>query len=306
MANPTGPAISASAEKAKPRGRALLTLFSLISLVTIFLLDLYAGEDSKGGPLISAPFCLPYLFVMLRLRKRPRSALALAITMSCAMVGPAVWLILYARSWDARWWIPSGLGVVAMAQLVLAVIAVRSWRSLPPERGQWRIIIANAAYGVIALIILIWVLRDMPNRITENENGTVWLLQDVHKAAASYASTYGGVYPAHLTAFNASPGDSQPDCKAASLLSLPLSPSNPDRFQGQGWGGEYVFEYSAGGPAKSSAGCLGAKTYSLRARPLVYRRTGRRSFLIDEGGVIRATREDRWARVNDPTVQSSK
>jgi hypothetical protein len=306
MANSTAPAISASAEKAKPRGRALVTLFSLISLVTIFLLDLYAGGDSKGGPLISTPFWLPYLFVILRLRKRPKSALALAITMSCAMAGPAVWLILYARSWDARWWIPSGLAVVAMAQLALAVIAVRSWRNMPSEPGQWRVIIANATYGVIALIILIWVLRDMPNRITENENGTVWLLQDVHKAAASYASTYGGVYPAHLTAFDASPGDSAPTCNAASLLSLPLSPSDPDSFQGRGWGGEYVFEYFAGSPAKSSAGCVGAARYTLRARPVVYRRTGRRSFLIDETGVIHATGENRPARVGDPAIQSSK
>lgn len=185
MATPISPPTSASLGEQKPRGLALVILFSLVSLVTIFVLDLYAGGSAKAGPFTSAPFWLPYLFVILRLRKRPKSALALAIAMNAAMIVPAVWLFFYARSWDARWWIPSGLAAVAIAQLVLAVTAVRAWRSLPPVPKSWRIIVANAAYAVIALMILTWFLHNVPDRITENENGTVWLLNNVHRAASS-------------------------------------------------------------------------------------------------------------------------
>lgn len=206
------------------RGRLLIAALAVISLITIFWLDLYAGGNPKGGPLLSAPFWLPYLFVILRLRKRPKSALVLAIAMSSAMIMPAIWLLLYARSWDANAWVQSGLAIFIAAQAALGPTAYWSLQTVAPQKREWQILVANGAYALIALIILTFFLRQAPVRITENETGALWMLQTIHKAASSYAAEFGGVYPAHLTALGASAGDHKPSCWAASLLSCRSAP----------------------------------------------------------------------------------
>lgn len=275
-------------------------LSALISLITIFSLNVYVFPSSKGGPFLSAPFWLPYLFVVLRLRgKSPRSGLALAIAMSCAMIVPASWLIAYARSWDASWQIQAGLAVIVLSQVALTLSALRLWRHGPPQNA-WRTIIANAAYAGIALLILTSFLWHAPNRIAEDEASTRWMLQTIQKAASSYAGQFGG-YPAHLTALDAPPGDGKGTCSAAGLLSLPLSPSEPDTFESRGWGGGYVFEYAAG-TAKSTPACVRANSYQLRARPLIFGKTGRHSFLLEETGRVRSTAENRAAEVTDPPI----
>jgi|SRR5579859_613258 len=309
MATPTAPVTPpgpACLRSLSVRGSLLIAALALISLVTIFWLDLYAGGNSKGGPLLSAPFWLPYLFVILRLRKRPRSALVLAIAMSCALIMPAIWLLLYARSWDANAWVQSGLAIVIAAQAALGPAAYGSLRSLAAQKRGWQILVANGAYALIALIILTFFLRQAPDRITENEKGTLWMLQTIHKAASSYAAEFGGVYPAHLTALGSSAGEDKPSCKAASLLSLSVSPSDPDTFESRGWGGEYVFEYEPGPSTNTAAGCTGVRSFELRARPLVYRKTGRHSFLVDASGAIHGTIENRPARLSDPPLQPPK
>ena len=309
MATPTAPVTPpglASVHSLSVPGRLLIAGLALISLVTIFWLDLYAGGNSKGGPLLSAPFWLPYLFVILRLRKRTKSALVLAIAMSSAMIMPAIWLLLYARSWDANTWVQSGLVITIAAQAALGLAAYRSLRCVAPQKRGWQIVVANGTYALIALIILTFFLRQAPDRITENEKGTLWMLQTIHKAAASYATEFGGVYPAHLTALGASAGDDKPNCQTASLLTLAVSPSDPDTFESRGWGGEYVFEYEPVSPTITGAGCAGVENFQLRARPLVYRKTGRRSFLVDASGTIHATIENRAARPSDPPFQSPK
>jgi len=47
----------------------------------------------------------------------------------------------------------------------------------------------------------------------------------------------------------------------------------------------------------------GADTFTVNARPLDYGSTGTRSFFSDESGVIRYTREDRPATVEDPPLE---
>ena len=55
---------------------------------------------------------------------------------------------------------------------------------------------------------------------------------------------------------------------------------------------------------RADKGCAvpGVKSYTLTARPLVYYRTGTRSFFTDETGVIRMTAEDRAATADDPPL----
>jgi hypothetical protein len=171
--------------------------------------------------------------------------------------------------------------------------------------GQWRTLVANLAYAVIALFIVTSFLWRAPNRISEDEQSALWTLQTIQKGASTYSQQYG-VYPAHLAGLDAPPGDEKPSCSAASLLSLAVSSAEPDRFESIGWGGGYVFEYQARPASKSSAGCVGTTSYVVQARPVIYRKTGRRSFLLDETGTFRATSEDRPALSTDPSFSPAR
>jgi hypothetical protein len=278
-------------------------LCALISLIGIFTLDAYAGGDAKGGPLLSAPFWLPYLFVILRVLrdrgKKLKSGLALAIAMGCAIFLPAAWLILYARSWDANWRIQAGLALVMLAQPVLVVEAIRSWLSSPREKGYWQIVIANGAYAAIALFILTSFLWHAPDRIAQDEERTLATMRSIQKADLSYARDFG-VFPAHIAAFGAPADDQKPNCNGDNLLWLPDETSTADTFTTSGWSGGYVFQYLAGPPAQSSATCVGSRSFTLTARPVVFKKTGRSSFLMNQDYIVHATRENRSARSDDP------
>jgi hypothetical protein len=274
------------------RWRRLVLLTAALSFVCIFGLNAYIGQSDKAGPFISAPLWLPYLFVLPRLRsKTPKSGLALAIAMGCALFVPAIWFAWYALTWDARWWIPSTLALTAAQQAVMVATAVCAYRSLPASSGDRRIFFWNSAYAIAALSFLGLFSRNLPNRIAQNEEQAIWTLRVTNQAATEYAKAFGGIYPASLAALNAPPRDDQKaDCKAYNLRMLPLDdPQIGLAFRSN----EYIFQYKIGSPAEIPAGCCaGARTYTLTARPLVYGKTGRRSFAINEGGAIRSTSEN--------------
>jgi hypothetical protein len=169
--------------------------------------------------------------------------------------------------------------------------AVRVYRHLPAAPGDRSVLLGNCAYAVAALSFLILFSRNLPNRIVQNEEEAIWTLRVTNQAAMEYAKAFGGIYPASLAALNAPPRDDQKaDCKAYNLRMLPLDdPAIGLAFRSN----EYIFQYKIGSPAEIPAGgCAGARTYTLTARPLVYGKTGRRSFAINEGGAIRSTSEN--------------
>jgi hypothetical protein len=274
------------------RWRRIVLLTAALSFVCIFGLNAYIGQSDKAGPFISAPLWLPYLFVLLRLRgKTPKRGLALAIAMGCALFCPAIWFAWYALTWDARWWIPSTLVLTAALQAAMVAAAVRVYRFLPASSGDRRILFWNCAYAIAALSLLMLFSRNLPNRIAQNEEQAIWTLRVTNQAATEYAKAFGGIYPASLAALNAPPRDDQkPSCKAYNLRMLPLDDPNIGlAFRSN----EYIFQYKVGAPAEIPAGgCAGARGYTLTARPLVYGKTGRRSFAINEGGAIRSTSEN--------------
>jgi len=283
--------------------RRLVVLTAAISLVCIFGLNAYIGWNDKGGPFVSAPLWLPYLFVVLRLcGKTPKRGLALAIAMGCALFCPAIWFAWYAFGWDASWWIPSALALTAALQGVMVAAAARTYRLLPPSSGDRRILLWNCAYAVAALSFLGLFSRNLPNRMAQNEEQAIWTLQVTSKAATEYAKAFGGLYPASLAALNPPPLDDQkPDCKAYNLRMLPLDdPKVGLVFRSN----EYIFQYKIGDPAEITAGgCVGAKSYTLTARPLVFGKTGRRSFTIDERAAVRWTTENHPPVANTPLLK---
>jgi hypothetical protein len=276
------------------RWRRLVLLTAALSFVCIFGLNAYIGQSDKAGPFISAPLWLPYLFVLLRLRsKTAKSGLAPAIAMGCALFVPAIWFAWYALTWDARWWIPSTLAMTAALQAVMVATAMRVYRHLPAAPGDRSVLLWNCSYAIAVLSLLGLSSRNLPNRIAQNEEQAIWTLRVTNQAATEYAKAFGGIYPASLAALNAPPRDDQkPGCKAYNLRMLPLDDPNIGlAFRSN----EYIFQYKVGAPAEIPAGgCAGARSYMLTARPLVYGKTGRRSFAINEAGAMRSTSENQY------------
>jgi hypothetical protein len=64
----------------------------------------------------------------------------------------------------------------------------------------------------------------------------------------------------------------------------------------------YSFDYRGEPSDKTVEGCKVAKNYMATARPVVFGKTGRRSFFVDQTGVIRCTSENRSATVGDPPI----
>ena len=62
----------------------------------------------------------------------------------------------------------------------------------------------------------------------------------------------------------------------------------------------YIFQYVPG-PADASGRIT---SYTISARPVTYRKTGTRSFLLDETGKIRATPEHRAATARDEVIRT--
>jgi hypothetical protein len=165
-------------------------------------------------------------------------------------------------------------------------------------------VIANGAYAVIALFILMSFLGHAPDRIAQDEERALATTRSIQKAASSYARDFGGVFPAHLAAFGAPAGDQKPNCNGDNLLWLPNETSSADTFTTTGWSGGYVFQYQAGPPAQTSAACVGSRGYTLTARPVVFKKTGRHSFLMNQDNIVHAAQEDRPARSDDPPFRS--
>jgi len=138
------------------------------------------------------------------------------------------------------------------------------------------------------------------SRQEANEWSAVGSLRAIYTAANSYHQEYKNGYPASLAVL-APPLDSpaseeaQATCAAADSIDTVLS-------SGQKAG--YVFGYTLGAPVKEPApGCPpGVESYTLTARPIVYRTTGTRSFWMDQDGEIHETAEDRSATANDPSI----
>src|SRR5260370_37079616 len=117
------------------RYRQALTWACAISFVSI-LLTFWAWFPKDQSRLLAVlallPLLLPYAFIPWRLHsQRLRSGLNLAITMGGALFVPGIMLVRFALTWDRRWWILGTLILGLLMQLVLLVLAVKTYILLP-------------------------------------------------------------------------------------------------------------------------------------------------------------------------------
>jgi hypothetical protein len=123
--------------------------------------------------------------------------------------------------------------------------------------------------------------------VAHNEVMAAYELKSVRRALQAYVETYGNGLPETMAMLGEPPDWSRATAQRAGLLSLQF-------LSGRG----YRFTYWRDEAAPDAR-------YRVSARPTEYGKSGRRSFLIDETGAIRATGADRAATTNDAVLDGA-
>jgi hypothetical protein len=140
-------------------------------------------------------------------------------------------------------------------------------------------------YGTV-LFGFFWLFySSIPRQISDNEQSAELYLCDTE-----YHIELGSLYPLASTD---SLSNDEPKCKDP-FFGLPKSSKG------------YFFEYVGISPTITSEGCRGFKSFTMSARPIVYGRTGFRSFIVSRrSSTVHATSEDRPANSSDPVVRDA-
>jgi len=254
-----------------------------------------SGElDRPSGLLLfdlcgSLPFLLPYAFIPLRLLTgKFQSALTLALAMGCALLVPGVYLIRFVLEWEKNWWILGNLILALLMQPVLLVIAAKTLLTTP-RRAKSRIkLLGSLAYGGLLFGVFWGVYSPVPKQLGANEGTAEFSLFETGLSVWRDAA-YSAQHSYSMVEF--------PDTAPSTGSKCQISISYPKK-QTDG----YVFEYSGTSALVTPEGCTRFNGFRMTARPIVYRRTGIRSFFLDESMVEHATSENRPANASDPIV----
>jgi len=275
-------------EAVKRHGQRVVAVACSISLFCILCVFWSWMPSWKNYELLCIlPFWMPYAYLLLRLYEgRVESGLALAAAMGCAQFVPGVYLFRFVLEWQRSWWIETNLALALLMQPVLVAAAIWTFRSMghaPRDLFKMR---GSLVYGIV-LFGLFWLLYSpAPRLIIDNETGAENGLSFISLRALMVVSPEGKAV-----------------CDFDHLRDL-LGPPT--------YG--YIFEYRSVVSETPIPGCKVVKGYFLTARPVVFRKTGIRSFLVDgrrptgEAGLypihyIHITSEDRPATVSDPVEE---
>lgn len=187
-------------------------------------------------------------------------------------------------------WQPLLLGLV---QAALVTSAIKTYRSLPQEKGDAGVLVKRAVW-FIPYLILIGVcgaaLPDLYYTTRESrEASVVQALRRINAAQESYARAYPRGFSPTLAALGPPAGGSAPTPAAAGLIAADLA---------KGEKSHYTFRYTHNPP--DAAGAISA--YTLTATPTQTACTSWKRFFTDQTGVIRVTSESRPATVSDPAL----
>jgi len=263
-------------------GLRAVVVASLISVVCIFCafwswIPHWKYSNRAVGLICILPFCVPYGFVLVRLyERRVLSGLVLAGTMGCALFVPGVLLMRFVIAWQRSWWIGTNLAVALLMQPVIVVAAVVSLKYMQIARRDWFKISGSllcGAYGIVLFAIFGLAYSPAPLDIIDHESeaesrlrAIIWLNDQNYLYDAFYRKGFA-------------PPMEEMECHSDG----PLGPPNPEAG--------YKFEYGAVMSETSVRGCRLDTSFIITARPVVYRKTGIRSFLVD-----RRTQDDKWPK----------
>jgi hypothetical protein len=287
-------------EAVKRHGQRVVAVASAITLVCVFCAFWSWTPSWKDYELLGIlPFWMPYVFILVRLyERRVESGLALAAAMGCALFLPGVFFFRFVLEWQRSWWIQTNLALALLMQPLLVAAAVwtftsmgRAPRDLFKLRGSvgYGKVQGGVGYGIL-LFGLFWLLYSpIPRLISNNEADAEYQLRGIcHRAFVG----------SRLQA-----KERGPECDFDHLRDL-LSPPTHG----------YIFEYHSVVSEAPIPGCKVAKGYFLTARPVEFRKTGIRSFLVYRSNPdnpvlsefyvrIHSTSEERPATVSDPVEE---
>lgn len=161
-------------------------------------------------------------------------------------------------------------GVTIIIGIVLSVVALKKIKRFPHLYGGHGYAVAGLVTNIVSVVILIPILLiasvAIPNllaaRRAANEGATINALRQIHAAEATYQSTTGRGAFGNMS-----------DLQSQNLISSEFA-------TGTRWGYRFKIE-----PVRDNG--YGAPGFAAVAVPSEYGRTGRRSFFVDETGVIR-------------------
>jgi hypothetical protein len=242
------------------------------------------------------PFWIPYGFVLLRLYQgRIKSGLVLAATMGCALFVPGVFLLRFVVEWERSWWIGINLAVALLMQPVMVIAAARVLRYMQFPRRDWFKISGTLVYGTVLFALFWQSYSSVPRQIIANEAESEDRLIGISWHNAWQYEREFGFHPDD----SALPMD-----KVECYSDLLLSPNPEDG---------YNLAYRVVVSKTSVRGCLVDTRFIITARPVAYRKTGIRSFLVDQSKQdlnwpyvhsirIHFTSENRPATLDDPAA----
>jgi hypothetical protein len=281
------------------RHRRILTWTSVLTLVClVFLILSWVSSEKKLDYFVGLlPVYLSYGFIVLRLYSGSfRAGLKLAIAMGSAFGIASVYLIRYLIRWDKNWLILGILAIATLLQTVLVVVATKTLIGMPGP-SKWRIrSLGSFAYGAVLVRIFLAYYSPVPSYISENEYHAMMYLSECKSLLFYFSQEHDRLFP---TNFSSSESTSNCIPTAPSVIDTIPDLSNP--ING------YIFEYSGEDVSRSADGCTGFERIAMTARPVVYEKTGVRSFTIIESSIARSsviysTSENRPATANDPIV----
>ena len=282
-------------------GLRAVAVASLISLVCIFCaiwswMPYWRDFARFPGLICILPFWLPYGFVLLRLYQgRIMSGMVLAGTMSCALFVPGVFVVRFVIEWQRSWWIGINLAVALLMQPVIVIATARALTYMQIPRRDWFKIWGSLVYGTV-LFALFWLsYSPVPRQIIENEAESGGELIEI---SGHNAKQYEREFRLHPE------GSALPMDKVECYPDLLLRP-NPE------YG--YNLAYHVVESKISVRGCRVDTRFIITARPVGYRKTGIRSFLVDQSKQdlnwpyvhtirIHFTSENRPATLDDPAA----
>lgn len=282
-------------------------LLGLLFFLGVFLS--FHWRDPEGFPaylsfIVSLPVSLPYLVILWRLRRQPhKEGLAVAVAWGALMAAAAllVLLLLLAEEFpQGDGWKWAGLlgfyGLFIGNHAVIARGGVKLYYQLEKEPRDkrtlaWGVVAAGFFFG-LALMVMVALPGLLRSPSPANESTAVGTLRTLNVSLEAHASTYPQCgFPDSLADLKpaGTPGPQQSD-----LLDPVLA---QDTFTKSG----YVFSYrlmAGKGDCQAEPGT----GYELAARPLQFRKTGQRSFFVDQTGAVRSTEENRAATGDDPPL----
>lgn len=180
--------------------------------------------------------------------------------------------------------------LLALGSGVYAGIGIRTYYLMKREDGDVRTLLKGfATAGACGLVFILGsagMARHEHGMLERRALGSLW---SIKSAEVEYASKFSASYSPSLQALGPPPEGGSPGPSAANLIHSVMASGR--------WVG-YLFTYTPGPP--DSAGRI--TSYTLRARPIQYRRGSRRSYYTDHLGVIRFTKENRDATAQDPPL----